>query len=206
MDMAKIGKRLMAVCSVAVTTVYAAGYIYTMPSAQASTNGIPNLSSGGPTQSTPGAAAKAYQTHQPTANQQHKVPHQPGASASHKHKASNSSATTGQSKPKTAAKGTGKAVKKAKAATALYKDGVYTGVGNNAYGSLALSVTIAKGRIAKVVINQYSMHYPQSVIDPQLPEEAVKMQTWKIYLISGATASTYNFAEAMYYALQKAKA
>lgn len=59
-DMAQFSKRLMAICSVAVTTVYAAGYIYTMPSAQASTTGIPNLSSGSPIQSTPGAAASTY--------------------------------------------------------------------------------------------------------------------------------------------------
>lgn len=205
--MAKMSKRLMAVCSVAVTTVYAAGYIYTMPSAQASTSGIPNLSSGSPIQSTPGAAAKAYQTDKPSAHQRQKVPHHHVGSAQHGGDASRSStAAPGHSKPKTATKGSGKTTKKAQTSAVLYKDGVYTGTGTNPYGSLALTVTVAKGRIAKVVINQYNMHYPQSVIDPQLPEEAVKMQTWKIYIVSGATASTYNFAEAMYYALQKAKA
>lgn len=197
--MAKIGKRLISVCSLAVTSVYAAGYIYTIPSAQANASSIPNLASPNPSQSTPGAAAQAYKAATPTTTKTHTVHHKSTASThastkSDSAKQSASASSTAKSTSKTAA-----------ASAALYKDGVYTGVGSNPYGSLALSVTIAKGKIASVVINQYNMHYSQSVIDPQLPQEAVSMQTWRIYIVSGATASTYNFAEAMYQALQKAK-
>ena len=88
----------------------------------------------------------------------------------------------------------------------MYKDGTYTGVGSNPYGGLAVSLTVANGKISSVKITQYTMHYPQSIIDPQLPHEVVSMQTWRIYIVTGATASTYNFAEAVYKALQQAKA
>ncbi len=98
------------------------------------------------------------------------------------------------------------ALKKAARHAAQYKDGTYTGTGSNPYGTLAVSLTVANGRISTVKITQYNMHYPQSIIDPQLPGEVVSMQTWHIYIITGATASTYNFAEAVYNALQKAKA
>lgn len=203
--MANISKRLMAVCSVAVTTVYAAGYLYTMPSAQAGVASTPDLSSPNPSQSTPGAAAKAYQAQPPSPAQEKPVAHHSNASSQSKAKKSIQKPHS----PTASAKrhSTGKtSTTKPPATAALYKDGVYTGAGTNPYGSLALTVTIAKGRISSVVINQYSMHYPQSVIDPQLPDEAVRMQTWRIYIVSGATASTYNFAEALYAALKKAKA
>lgn len=203
--MAKISKRLMGVCSAAVTAVYAVGYMYTMPSAQASVSVVPDLTMSHTSQSSQGAAAKAYQANTPTASGAPKksVAHRSdagshiGSNESTSNKNNDSTATTSSKSTETA--------KTASVHAALYKDGVYTGVGTNPYGSLALTVSIVKGKIASVQINQYSMHYPQSVIDPQLPQEAVSMQTWKIYIVSGATASTYNFAEAMYAALKKAK-
>ncbi len=55
-------------------------------------------------------------------------------------------------------------------------------------------------------ITSYNMHYPSSFIYPQIANEVIQMQTYRVYNITGATASSYNFAEAVYYALQKAKA
>jgi uncharacterized protein with FMN-binding domain len=69
-----------------------------------------------------------------------------------------------------------------------------------------VDVTIAGGKITNVKITAYAMHYPSSYISPFMNNEVVKMQTYQVYGISGATASSYNFAEAVYYALQKAKA
>lgn len=69
-----------------------------------------------------------------------------------------------------------------------------------------MSVKISGGKIASVRITSYNMHYPASYIDPQMNNEVVQMQTYRVYAVSGATASSYNFAEAVYYALQKAKA
>jgi len=209
--MAKISTRLMSLCAAAVTTVYAAGYIVTMPSAQANTSSMPDLGGTTPSQSTPGAAAKAFASHPPSTSthpvaQHPRHPHpksNTGSTGNSGTKTAAASASSGAKKPATTSRGT---AAKTTAKTAQYKDGVYTGVGSNPYGSLALSVAIRGGKIASVTINQYSMHYSQSVIDPQLPQEAVSMQTWRIYIVSGATASTYNFAEALYQALQKAKA
>ncbi|KYP81354.1 FMN-binding protein [Ferroacidibacillus organovorans] len=213
--MAKIGKRLMSVFGMAVTAVYAAGYIYTMPSAQANTSSIPGLNPTTPTpsQSTPGAAAKAYNSKpQSSTKKSSSSHHATSTTASKKSTPTHHAPSTAASTSSTAKKGNTKSststntAKKPAAKAAQYKDGVFTGVASNPYGGLSLAVTIAHGKIAAVKITSYTMHYPQSVIDPQLPQEAVQMQTWRIYIVSGATASTYNFAEAMYQALNKAKA
>lgn len=87
-----------------------------------------------------------------------------------------------------------------------YKDGTYTGSGSNAYGTLSAEISIVGGKIAAVKITSYTMHYPESYVDPQMNREFIQMQTYRVYAVSGATASSYNFAEAVYYALQKAKA
>lgn len=191
----------MSVCGAAVTAVYAAGYIYTMPSAQANTSSVPGLNptTPAPSQSTPGAAAKAYNHSKTQSSAKKSSPtHHPTSSST----STNGTSNKGNPKSQTSSSN----AKKPAAKAAQYKDGVYTGVASNPYGGLSLAVTIAHGKIASVKITSYSMHYPQSVIDPQLPQEAVQMQTWRIYIVSGATASTYNFAEAMYQALNKAKA
>ncbi len=177
----KMGKRLMGICGVAVTAVYAAGYIYTMPSAQAAatSTSLPAASASAP--STPSTSTSNHAKH--TAKQQ--------STSSSTRKSSQSTSTS---------------TKNQATSTAKYKDGTYTGTGTNAYGTCSVAVTIQHGKIASVKITNYMMHYPQYYIDPQLPKEVVSMQTWQIYIVSGATASTYNFAEAVYYALKKAKA
>jgi uncharacterized protein with FMN-binding domain len=154
------GTKLMALCTLAVGAIYAAGYVYTEPAAQAT----------GPASAVAGASAHAKVTAKSSTN---------------------SSAPT-------------KAVKKMPAVK--YNDGTYTGSGSNPYGTLSVAVTIAGGRITGVKITNYNMHYPQYVIDPQMNNEVVSMQTYRVYIVSGATASSYNFAEAVYNALQKAKA
>ncbi|NMP24863.1 FMN-binding protein [Sulfobacillus harzensis] len=92
------------------------------------------------------------------------------------------------------------------ASQSAYRDGHYSGSGSNPYGILSVLVTVSGGKIASVRITNYAMHYPQSYIDPTMPEEVVSQQTWNVYGVSGATASSENFAEAVYNALQKAKA
>lgn len=157
------GARLMGLCTIAVGAIYAAGYLYTEPSAQ----------------------ANAIGAFSPTATA---APHHAATS------------------PKSASPKPGPTRKASPHAGPLYKDGVHTGFASNPYGTLSVAVTVTHGKIATVKITSYNMHYPQSVIDPQLPQEAVAKQTWRIYIVSGATASTYNFAEAVYNALQKARA
>lgn len=159
--MAGPSAKLLALCTAAVGAIYAAGYVVTEPTAQAS--GTP---------STTASAAPARQHVQ--------------------HPARKSSGNSGS--PSSSSK------------KIQYKDGQYNGNGSNPYGTLSVLVTIAQGKIASVKITSYAMHYPQSFIDPQMNKEVVSMQTWRVYAVSGATASSYNFAEAVYYALQKARA
>ena len=94
----------------------------------------------------------------------------------------------------------------ASAKATVYKDGQYTGSGSNQYGTLSVLVTVKSGKVTSVKITSYAMHYPQSFINPQMPKEVISKQTWRVYVVSGATASSYNFAEAVYYALKKAQA
>ncbi len=200
----KMGKRLVGICSVAVTAIYTAGYIYTLPSVQAQASSVPSLS---PTSnSTPGAAAAAH-----SASRSSHSRNGTSSSTSAKSGSSKSGTSTNGSSATSASSQSSKSSTKSSSKppskpAVKYKDGTYTGSGTNPYGSLSVSLTIAHGKIASVKITQWTMHYPQYVIDPQLPQEVVSMQTWQIYIVSGATASTYNFAQAVYLALQKAKA
>ena len=194
----------MGVCSAAVAAVYAAGYMYTQPAVQANAGSPPALSAGGHApggNASAGARAGAAKAAAPPAHHaaSHRKPAPAGVSSRPSAAASQQTAPPAKSsRPSTPAP--------AARAKAKYRDGVYTGSGANPYGSLSVSLAVRRGKIAAVKITQYAMHYPQSFIDPQLPQEVVSMQTWRIYIVSGATASTYNFAEAVYNALKKAKA
>ena len=225
----QMSKRLMGVCSIAVTAVYAAGYLYTLPSVQANAGGVPSLAP--PGGNAAAGANTARGAGQSGAGQSGAAAHTTAQGGGHSSAAAAANATESSSSAATTTAQSGSAkstsggtnatssvnARKSKAGSqpvhkkparhaTLYKDGSYTGAGSNPYGTLAVSLTVANGRISAVKITQYNMHYPQSIIDPQLPREAVSMQTWRIYIITGATASTYNFAEAVYNALQKAKA
>lgn len=161
--------KLLALCTAAVGAVYAAGYVYTQPSAEAS--GVSSHGSlGGNPSSSPSPSSS------------------PAPSSSGSAPSSSASASS-----PTASKVT-------------YRDGTYTGSGSNVYGTLSVKLTIAGGKITSVKITSYNMHYPSSFIYPQIANEVIQMQTYRVYNITGATASSYNFAEAVYYALQKAKA
>ncbi|MGC8488817.1 MAG: FMN-binding protein [Clostridia bacterium] len=151
--------RLLALCSLAVGAIYAAGYVYTEPSAH-------------------GVASAASVT---------------GARAAQGPAATASGSSSGASSSP------------ASSSSVHYKDGTFNGNAANAYGTLSVSVTIAGGKISSVQITSYSMHYPQSFIDPQLNQEVVAAQTYNVMLVSGATASSYNFLQAVYNALQSAR-
>ncbi|ACV59606.1 FMN-binding domain protein [Alicyclobacillus acidocaldarius subsp. acidocaldarius DSM 446] len=86
-----------------------------------------------------------------------------------------------------------------------YLDGVYRGSGSDQIGTIDVEVTIAGGRIAKVVITRCDTHYPQSDIDPVLPDEVVKAQSADVRFVSGATLSSFAFALAVQQALHQAK-
>lgn len=83
-----------------------------------------------------------------------------------------------------------------------YLDGTYTGSGSTRIGTVAVAVKISGGKIARVEITACDTHYPESYINPVLPDYVVAHQTTRIPIVSGATLSTADF----YYAVTQALA
>lgn len=84
-----------------------------------------------------------------------------------------------------------------------YKDGTYTGLGMNSYGSVEVAVTIKNNRIVDVRITNCDTHYSERYID-SLPAQVVSRQSADVDVVSGATASTEDFQMAVQDALNKA--
>lgn len=70
---------------------------------------------------------------------------------------------------------------------------------------VSVAVSIKNGKIGNVHITACDTHYPQSYIDPVLPDYVVQHQTTQIPVISGATLSTADFYYAVVQALQQAQ-
>lgn len=98
------------------------------------------------------------------------------------------------------------------AAKSAYKDGVFAGWGSCRHGDIEASVTIQDGRIALVAISQCLTRYSCGWIAPKipgaglpdLPSQVVERQSPKVDYVSGATESSYAFADAVVAALAKA--
>jgi uncharacterized protein with FMN-binding domain len=86
----------------------------------------------------------------------------------------------------------------------LYKDGAYTGMGNNRRGSIEVSVTIRNDKITDVEVSHFAMHYSESDI-AGLPSEVVHNQSAQVMNVSGATYSTRAFQDAVQNALSSAQ-
>jgi uncharacterized protein with FMN-binding domain len=97
-------------------------------------------------------------------------------------------------------------------AKSAYKDGVYLGWGSCRHGDIEASVTIQEGKIALVAISQCLTRYSCGWIAPKipggglpdLPSQVVERQGPKVDYVSGATESSYAFADAVVAALAKA--
>ena len=93
----------------------------------------------------------------------------------------------------------------------LYKDGSYTGSPADAYyGSIQVQAVVAGGRLIDVKFLQYPNHTRTSQrindqVMPWLTQEAVQAQSAHINVISGASATSYAFAQSLNSALAKAK-
>jgi uncharacterized protein with FMN-binding domain len=93
-----------------------------------------------------------------------------------------------------------------------YKDGTYSGWGSCRHGDIQASVMIQDGKIASVVISQCLTRYSCNWIAPKnpdsglpdLPAQVVQRQNAKVDYVSGATESSYAFADAVVAALSKA--
>jgi uncharacterized protein with FMN-binding domain len=84
------------------------------------------------------------------------------------------------------------------------RDGSYLGEGQSQFGNVFVTVAIAEGRITQVWINAVTTTFPSQTIDG-LREEVVARQSPAVDLVSGATASSSAFMQAIQAALRQAQ-
>lgn len=129
-------------------------------------------------------------------------------------KADSDSAEPGESPTPASGSETGAnaATKAAASAQPRYKDGTFLGWGSCRHGDIEASVQIQDGKIVASTITQCLTRYSCSWISPKvpnpvlpdLPREVVERQSAKVDYVSGATESSYAFADAITAALSKA--
>ena len=90
------------------------------------------------------------------------------------------------------------------AVTGRLRDGTYLGEGQSRFGSVFVTVAIAQGRIAQVWINAVTTSFPSQAIDG-LRDQVVVRQSAAVDLVSGATASSSAFVQAIQAALGQAQ-
>lgn len=98
-----------------------------------------------------------------------------------------------------------------RAPNSLFKDGTYTGSSADAYyGTVQVQAIIANGKLANIKFLQWPNDRSRSVrinqqALPWLTQEAIQVQSYQVDVISGATDSSYAFAESLKSALGKAE-
>jgi uncharacterized protein with FMN-binding domain len=94
----------------------------------------------------------------------------------------------------------------------LYKNGIYTGtIADAYYGYVQVKTTITGGKIADVQFLDYphdrnTSRFINSQAMPMLKSEAIKAQSAKVNIISGATDTSKAFRESLTSALSQALA
>lgn len=218
----RISNTLVTLSSAAIVAIYAAGYHRTSSAAHRFDSQIPQQRA-----STDVALVSAPP---PTAVNPINKTSPPSRSAAAAEKKNNSRRSTSARKsPPTAGDsvaessapatsttaanpGIETAVPAAPAAKNGYKDGTYLGWGSCRHGDIETSVVIQEGKIASVAISQCLTRYSCSWIAPKtpggglpdLPGQVVERQSTKVDYVSGATESSYAFADAVTAALSKA--
>jgi uncharacterized protein with FMN-binding domain len=210
----RISNGLITLSSAAIVAIYAAGYHRTSPAAHRFDSQIPQQRASAtvavvvsPTAAAnPSPAASSA----PAVKKDKKRPSAPArkaAPSSDKDSAAQSSAPSSATNPPAEA-----AAWPAGLAKNTYKDGVYLGWGSCRHGDIEASVTIQDGKIALVAISQCLTRYSCGWIAPKipggglpdLPSQVVERQSPKVDYVSGATESSYAFADAVVAALAKA--
>lgn len=90
-------------------------------------------------------------------------------------------------------------------ATTAYRDGTFTGSGTSRFGGFEVAVTIAGGKITAVDITRATTRYPASRV-ARLPGQVIERQSASVDMVSGATASSRAFRDAVAQALDQASA
>jgi len=226
----RISNGLITLSSAAIVAIYAAGYHRTSPAAHRFDSQIPQQRTSAtiaiatpPPAANPGSAAAppVSSSAAPTVRKNTKKPATPdrkaapsSASDSARSSASSTSAPSPASttNPPTEAAAPPAVAPPAAPAKSAYKDGVYLGWGSCRHGDIEASVTIQGGKIALVAISQCLTRYSCGWIAPKipggglpdLPSQVVERQGPKVDYVSGATESSYAFADAVVAALSKA--
>lgn len=221
----RISNGLITLSSAAIVAIYAAGYHRTNPAAHRFDSQIPQqrtsatiaiampppaVSAGAavaPPVSSSGAPAAKKNTKRPSTPSPKAAPGSASDSA-----ASSASSTSAPSPVPITNPPVETAAPPAAPAKSAYKDGVYLGWGSCRHGDIEASVTIQEGKIALVAISQCLTRYSCGWIAPKipggglpdLPSQVVERQSPKVDYVSGATESSYAFADAVIAALAKA--
>jgi uncharacterized protein with FMN-binding domain len=80
---------------------------------------------------------------------------------------------------------------------------VYPGTATNEFGTIAVEVTVARGRISAVRITRCTTFFPQSYV-AGLPDKVISTQATNLAVVSGATGSWQDFVAATRFALTAA--
>jgi uncharacterized protein with FMN-binding domain len=212
----RISSSLIALSSAAVVAIYAAGYHRTSSAAHKFDSQTPQQRRSATvavvTPPPPPNSANSAATTlpgPPASKKSNLRPATPRKAAPNKSGDSATSSASSPSSGKAASEATATPVAAAKS---QYKDGVYSGWGSCQHGDIEASVTIQDGKIASAVISQcltrYSCNWiapkPPAGALPDLPAQVVERQSAKVDYVSGATESSYAFADAVIAALAKA--
>jgi uncharacterized protein with FMN-binding domain len=219
----RISNGLITLSSAAIVAIYAAGYHRTNPAAHRFDSQIPqqrtsatvtiatpasvpnpNAAAAPPVPNSQASAVKTNAKH-PSAPAPKLAPSTTTDSGSEESAASSTSTSVSAANPPSA-------VAPPVAAKSGYKDGIYSGWGSCRHGDIETSVTIQDGKIALVAISQCLTRYSCGWIAPKvpgaglpdLPSQVVERQSPKVDYVSGATESSYAFADAVVAALAKA--
>ena len=209
----RISRSLVTLSSTAIVAIYAAGYYRTSAAAhkfdsqteQRSTvaEAIPP-----PAPENPPVPAEPLGTSSSTPTVKKNV-RKPAAA---NRKSDSASTEPGESPASASGTGASAAAKAAASVQTQYKDGVFLGWGSCRHGDIEASVQIQDGKIVTATITQCLTRYSCSWISPRvpspvlpdLPREVVERQSAKVDYVSGATESSYAFADAITAALSKA--
>jgi len=91
----------------------------------------------------------------------------------------------------------------AKPVAAKYKNGSYTATGWGPHGPMQVTVVVKKGRIASANVTQCGTTYPCNYMQP-LAQLVVSQQSAPVDYVSGATASSMAYQQAVTTALSQA--
>jgi uncharacterized protein with FMN-binding domain len=200
----KMPKRLVALSSSAIASIYFAGLLSTRAAADGLAGeataptpvATPAESGGGAAAVAPSVVVGAQAPRRGRAPSSAPAPRTPAQTAP-------APSTPAQTTPAASTPSTSTVTPPS--TTTTYKDGAYSGTGSSRFGTVSVSVNIAGGQIANVQISRVTTSYPVSRI-ASLPSAVVKAQSANVNVISGATYSSQAFKQAVQQALSQASA